>query len=88
MARETQGEILAQIEERTRVLPEINKHLEKLNDSISQTNIKLAKTNAIAEAADRKADANRRYIDKASIAIGVSIITALGAIISVIIILI
>ena len=85
---ETQKTILARIDERTKVLPEMREHLAKLNDSISATNIKLAKTDEIAKNANSKADNNRRYLDKATIAIGVAVITGLGSIIAVTVFLI
>jgi len=84
---ETQKTILARIDERTKVLPEMREHLAKLNDSISATNIKLAKTDAIAKSADSKADNNRKYLDRATIAIGVAIVTAICSAIAVVIVL-
>lgn len=70
---------MATIEERVKVLPSMDKHLGRLNGSISETNVKLASTTEIAKAADKKSDNNRRYLDKLTIALIAAIVTGMAS---------
>ena len=62
-------------------LKEYNGKAAKALEEINQTNLKLNQTKVIAQAADRKADNNRRYMDKITIAIIGAIITAAGGVV-------
>jgi len=76
-------EIIIRVDERTKVIPGIEKHLRDLNGVVSDTIAKLAKTEQISKNSSSKADSNRHYLDKITIAVIASIITALGSIIAV-----
>lgn len=55
-------ELIIRVDERTKVIPEINKHLVDINRSIEATNVKLAKTDVIAKQANKKADSLNRWL--------------------------
>ena len=73
-------ELLIRLDERIEKLPEIERHLDKLNGSVNETNIKLAATSTIAKSADKKADGNRKYMDKLTIAVIVAILTGVASV--------
>jgi len=77
--------LIARVDERTKIIPEINKHLSELNHHIEATNVKLAKTDELAKGANTRAENNRHYMDKMTIAVMASIITALGSIIAIVV---
>ena len=78
-------EIIIRVDERTKVIPGIEKHLRELNGAISDTIAKLAKTEQISKNSNNKADSNRHYLDKLTIAVIGAIITAVGSVIVVVI---
>ena len=74
-------EMLIRVDEQTKSLPMIEKHLEKLNDSVAETNIKLAKTDAIAKASYDHSQGNRRYLDRLTISVIIACVAALSAVV-------
>ena len=58
--QEDYEELIISVDERTKAIPGIEKHLKTLNGSIADTNTKLAKTEQIAKDANKKGDRNTK----------------------------
>ena len=62
-------ELIIRVDERTKVIPNIESHLRELNGIISDTIVKLAKTSEIAENAKECADKTSKHFNELIIGI-------------------